>query len=242
MSGTQNTTQARISGRPAAAGRATGGQARIERPTRRSRKTRQSLVEAARTLLEEQGVAALTVKAVTDRAEVGHGTFYHHFPSTEAVLAAGIEESMREFSAAMERGFSDAGDKTWVFVASMSSTFRMLAAHPALPWMLERPQLLAAALREACGPFALRDVEAMIAAGDVDASVRGRTGRYWEWVIIGALLDAAERPKQRRRIEERLIELVLRILGFDDARTASLLARLNADAPIRSSAKRSRHS
>ena len=62
-------------------------------------------VDAARALLEAEGVSALTVKAVTDRADVGHGTFYHHFPSTEAVLAAGIEESMREFSKAMERGF-----------------------------------------------------------------------------------------------------------------------------------------
>src|SRR6266404_4065126 len=131
----------------------------IERPTRRSRKTRLALIEAARALLEEEGVGALTVKAVTDRADVAHGTFYHHFPSTEAVLAAGIVESMREFALEMERGFADAADKSWVMVASLSSTFRMLTAHAALPWMLERPHVLAEALREACGPFARHDVE-----------------------------------------------------------------------------------
>jgi AcrR family transcriptional regulator len=198
--------------------------ARIERTSRRSIKTRKALVDAARELLEEQGVAALTVKAVTARADVGHGTFYHHFASTEAVLAAGIEASMREFAAAIEREFAEASDKAWVFARSMSSTFRMLASHPALPWMLERPQLLAAALREACGPFARRDVEAMIAAGDVRPDVRERAGRYWEWIIIGALADAAERPNKRQAIEGSLVELVLRILGLDDARILDLVS------------------
>ena len=205
-------------------------EAAIERPGRRSRRTRRELIEAARSLLEEQGVAALTVKAVTDRADVGHGTFYHHFSSTEAVLSAGIEESMREFSQAMERDFSDTGDKVWVFVASMSSMFRMLAAHPALGWMLERPQVLAAALREACGPFARRDIEAMVEAGDIRADVLGKATRYWEWLIIGALVDAAASARGRAQIEHSLLELVLRMLGLDETRIARAIEQLGDGA------------
>lgn len=225
-----------------AAGPGLGAGSRLARTSRRSRKTRLALVEAARTLLEEDGVAALTVKAVTERADVGHGTFYHHFASTEDVLAAGIEESMREFSAAMERGFSDADDKAWVFVASMSGTFRMLASHAALPWMLERPHVLAAALREACGPFARRDVEAMVAAGDVALSAVAGTGRYWEWIIVGALVDVAQHPDQRPLIEARLLELVLRMLGMDDARIRALLARVEGGVPASKKNARSRKS
>ncbi|HXC51122.1 MAG TPA: TetR/AcrR family transcriptional regulator [Candidatus Limnocylindrales bacterium] len=217
-----------ISATEAEAGRRPAAIPTIERPTRRSRKTRKDLVDAARELLEEQGVPALTVKAVTERADVGHGTFYHHFPSTEAVLAAGIEASMREFAAAIEREFSEASDKAWVFVKSMSSTFRMLTRHPALPWMLERPQVLAAALREACGPFARRDVAAMVAAGDVHGDALPRVGHYWEWIIVGALSDAAGRPLEQSRIEAGLIEMVLRILGLDDARIRRLLSSLDA--------------
>jgi len=199
----------------------------FDRPTRRSRKTRRALVDAARAILEEEGVPALTVKAVTERADVGHGTFYHHFPSTESVLSAAIEESMREFASEMERRFSDADDKAWVFVASMSSTFRMLARHPALPWMLERPQVLAAALRDACGPFARRDVAAMIAAGDVAGDAVRHMGRYWEWIIVGALVDTASRSREQPAIEMHLLEMVLRTLRFDDDRTRALLARVD---------------
>jgi AcrR family transcriptional regulator len=197
-----------------------------ERPGRRSRRTRRELLEAARAVLEEDGLAALTVKAVTERADVGHGTFYHHFPSTEALLAAAIEESMRELSEAMQAGFADADDKAWVFVASLSNTFRMLVAHPALGWMLERPHVLATSLREACGPFARRDLDAMIAAGDVDAAGLGRAARYWEWVIVGALVDAAAHPADVGRIEESLLALVLRLVGLDAARVSRLIARV----------------
>src|SRR5688572_29569523 len=84
-----------------------------------TRRSRRDLLAAARALLEEQGVAALTAKAVTDRADVGYGTFYHHFESTEALLTACIEESMRDFAADMQRDFADADDKAWVFTASM---------------------------------------------------------------------------------------------------------------------------
>lgn len=204
--------------------------------TRRARRTRRELVEAARRLLEEQGVAELTVKGVTERADVGHGTFYHHFASTEAVLAAAIEESMRELSVEMERGFADADDKVWVFVASMSGTFRMLAAHPALAWMVERPQVLAAALREACGPFARRDLAAMVAAGDVDANVLGQATRYWEWLIIGALVDVAAGAREVRSVERSLLELVLRTLGVASVRVENVMGRL-ATTPAARQAK-----
>jgi hypothetical protein len=92
--------------------------------------------------------------------------------------------------------------------------------------MLERPGVLAAALREACGPFARRDVAAMVAAGDIGADTLGRATRYWEWLLIGALVDGATNPRESRRIEESLVELVLRLLGFGPKRVTMLIERL----------------
>jgi AcrR family transcriptional regulator len=213
--------------------------AAIDRPGRRSRRTRGELVAAARALLAEEGVEALTVKAVTDRADVGHGTFYHHYPSTEALLTDAIEASMREMSEALEKGFASADDKAWVFVASMSATLRALAGHPALGWMLERPHVLATALREACGPFAMRDIDAMVAAGDVDRDVLDKAPHYWEWLIIGALVDVAAGRRSLERIEEDLLGFVLRVLGLGEARIHALLARLGREsAPAARKAKR----
>ncbi|MEL5989900.1 TetR/AcrR family transcriptional regulator [Microbacterium phosphatis] len=65
---------------------------------------RESLVEAARELYADNGVAATTPRQVLARSGVGQGSLYHHFPSkrdlavaavtrtVDRALAAGIED------------------------------------------------------------------------------------------------------------------------------------------------------
>lgn len=56
---------------------------RIER---HKQETRQRLMEAAVMLVQQHGFTKLTVKAITELADVGHGTFYVHFESKEALI------------------------------------------------------------------------------------------------------------------------------------------------------------
>jgi len=72
------------------------------------------------------------------------------------------------------------------------------------------------------------DVEAMVTAGDIRSRIPVLAGRYWEWLVIGALFDAAKHPGDRRTIESNLVDLMLRILGLEDARIAALLERLRS--------------
>lgn len=212
----------------------------IDRPGRRSRLTRRVLVEAALSLLDERGVEGLTVRAVTERADLGHGTFYHHFPSTEALLAEALEHSLRELSREMEQGFADAPDKLWVFVASLTRMLRMLAAHPALAWMVGRPTVLANAVREACGPFAMRDVRAMVETGVVSADLPVAMGDLWPWMIVGALLDVEAGRRTLAEVEEGLLRLLLFSLGLERSRTDPVLARLGHGKPARAAGPRAR--
>lgn len=53
----------------------------------RSRRTLERIVEAAESLLAEEGIDATTVKAVMARAGVGPGSFYARFEGREALLA-----------------------------------------------------------------------------------------------------------------------------------------------------------
>lgn len=55
------------------------------RPKKRER-TRDALLVAAQEILLDGGAAALTVREVTARAEVSHGTFYNHFESIERLV------------------------------------------------------------------------------------------------------------------------------------------------------------
>jgi AcrR family transcriptional regulator len=76
-----------------------GGEWPDEAPGRRERKklaTRQALHRAATELVEERGLANVTVEAITERADVAVRTFFNYFPSKEeAVLEREPDRSKR---------------------------------------------------------------------------------------------------------------------------------------------------
>lgn len=53
-----------------------------------AQETRRRIVQAIFELHSEQGVAATTMKQIADRAGVGVGTVYHHFPSLDQTVQA----------------------------------------------------------------------------------------------------------------------------------------------------------
>lgn len=58
----------------------------LSRAERRKQETRQRLIAAATKLLATGGYANLTVRAVTDEADVGYGTFYLHFSDKDEIV------------------------------------------------------------------------------------------------------------------------------------------------------------
>ena len=69
-----------------------------ENVSRRERKkfaTEQKLIKAAIGLVSEKGLFDVTVEQITERADVGKGTFFNYFPSKEHLLAS-IFHSKRE--------------------------------------------------------------------------------------------------------------------------------------------------
>lgn len=71
---------------------------------------RQALVEAALTLVQEEGAAALTLRAAARLAGVTQAAPYRHFADKDALLAAVAEEGFRAMEAAMRRALEEAGD------------------------------------------------------------------------------------------------------------------------------------
>ncbi|MFQ5580340.1 MAG: TetR/AcrR family transcriptional regulator [Nitrospiria bacterium] len=61
-------------------------QALLTRTERRKEKTRGVLMSVALDLFYEKGIYWTTVENMTERADVGKGTFYQHFETKEAIL------------------------------------------------------------------------------------------------------------------------------------------------------------
>jgi AcrR family transcriptional regulator len=64
------------------------------RTERRSRKTRAKLMRAALQLFRERGVDLTTIAEITERSDLGKGTFYRHFESKSALLLALTEDAV----------------------------------------------------------------------------------------------------------------------------------------------------
>ncbi|NEQ46570.1 MAG: TetR/AcrR family transcriptional regulator [Leptolyngbya sp. SIOISBB] len=73
---------------------------------------RNTLLAIATELLAENGVQALSLRKMAQRAGVSHNAPYMHFPDKDAVLAAIAEEGFRLLTVDVESAISQAGDNT----------------------------------------------------------------------------------------------------------------------------------
>ena len=66
----------------------------LSRRERKKEETRHRIFAAAIALFREKGFEATTVDEITEKADVGRGTFFNYFPKKEAVLAYLSEERL----------------------------------------------------------------------------------------------------------------------------------------------------
>ena len=77
----------------------------------------QALTTAARAILEEEGLAKLSLRAAARRAGVSQAAPYHHFRDKEALLASVATQGHKDFAAALQAGMERAGPapgEAWV--------------------------------------------------------------------------------------------------------------------------------
>jgi AcrR family transcriptional regulator len=69
------------------------------RAQRRANKTRTKLLDAALAVFTEIGVDAASIEKITEKADVGKGTFYRHFADKQQLLQSLIEEAIEKLVA-----------------------------------------------------------------------------------------------------------------------------------------------
>src|SRR4030065_462062 len=69
----------------------------MEKIDRRIKRTQKMLQEALISLTLEKGFDAVTIRDITERADVGYTTFFRHYPDKEALLADVLNSMRVEF-------------------------------------------------------------------------------------------------------------------------------------------------
>lgn len=78
----------------------------LSRHQRRRQQTRKQLIQAAVELVLEKGYEAVTIFDITERADLGRGTFYIHFKDKEDILWSAIQDGLRETEAEAHKQFN----------------------------------------------------------------------------------------------------------------------------------------
>ena len=93
---------------------------------------RDALVRAARTILEKQGLAALSLRGVARVVGVSPAAPYHHFPDKQALLDAVAAQGFDALTAAMEKRMAKKTDPTARLDASGVGYVTFALENPAL--------------------------------------------------------------------------------------------------------------
>jgi len=102
---------------------------------------RNALLDAARAILEEESLAALSLRAVARRAGVSHAAPYRHFPNHEALLVELATEGFAELKGGIVEAAAAPGEKTDRIASVGAAYMRFVARRPALARLMFGPQL-----------------------------------------------------------------------------------------------------
>jgi AcrR family transcriptional regulator len=94
------------------------GAVALRRGDRRVQRTRQLLLNALLSLIQEKGFEALSVQDIIDRANVGRATFYAHFENKEDLLVSGLEDfrtAIKEHQRRLLREAARSDERSFLF-------------------------------------------------------------------------------------------------------------------------------
>lgn len=169
---------------------------------------KQALVLAGIEILERDGLAALSLRAIAAKVDVSHTAPKNHFGSLRGLLTAIAAEGFLRHARLMREGLSDASGREARLAAAMTGYVRFARAHPALFLLMFSAQH--------CD---FEDPELRRAAEDSYA-VLAEIARDLDW-------DKADAPGAQRRTETMLWSLVH---GYAQLSNAGLLRATDRDA------------
>ena len=207
------------------------------RVDRRKARTRAALVEAAVALIGEGRGERASVQEITDRADVGFGSFYNHFESKEQLFATASVELLERWGRLIDAACAGINDPAEVFAVSFRISGRLGWTNPTIAQFLVGGGLQVLRAKVGLAPRALRDIKAgqasgRFSVGNADIALTATAG-----ALLGLLQQHLARPRGLRLdAVDDTAAAVLRYLGVPAHEAEALVARPLPDvAPAPSS-------
>jgi len=186
------------------------------RRAKKQRETRIKLLEAAHSVMKDSGVDAARIADITDKADIGFGTFYNYFPDKDTLAREVLDciiHDLGERITAVTKPLRET-DMTLAMGISNRLVLRAAMADPIWRWWALRPDLLFDRMSQGVGPYALEDVGIAIKNGKSQLK-EDQAEAAWAlavWVMVGGIHDliVGSRPAESAAL---VAHSCMRVLG-----------------------------
>jgi AcrR family transcriptional regulator len=196
----------------------------LGRRDRRKAESIRRLLDAAGQLIAENGVKNLRISDVTDRADLGFGTFYTYFETKDALIEAVVAEAVAQLASTIGSAALEFSDPAEAASVSYRRFLRFGVAEPQLARVLVELDRANNIFEDAVTPWAREILERGSSSGRFDLAdieLGLTTVAASALAAIRAILDG--RIEAGQATESHGAEFMLRGFGLD-ANTAHDIA------------------
>ena len=129
--------------------------------------SKDKIIEAAIIHLNREGLNNFTATSLTRSANLGYGTFYKYFSSTEDVLESAIKKNVMDWSLMISESNKKETDRLLAFLEAIYKTILQVSNNASMRWLLEKPNYFVEIYFDLTRHHAIEDVKSAVASGQL---------------------------------------------------------------------------
>lgn len=196
----------------------------VGRRARKAERTRRSILDAARAQMAAGGPESVTISAITERADLGLGTFYNYFKSRDELIDAVIYDVVETLGRRLDDLTKDMSDAAEIYSFSLRHLMHTAVSDPVWGWFVVRLGIAQEGLLSSLGPRASRDIQKGVDSGRFDVSDVPLASAMTFGALLSAMhsyLDDGTATDPSQRYSENLLRMVG--VAKDEARRVAQL-------------------
>ena len=173
--------------------------------------SKDKLIEAAVKHLNREGLNNFTATALTRSANLGYGTFYKYFSSTEDVLESAIKKNVTDWSLMISESNKKEPDRLLAFLEAIYKTILQVSNNASMRWLLEKPNYFVEIYFDLTRHHAIEDVKSAIASGQLTSEYLENFETKFKlhlWQICGGI-SMVDEGYNYKEIALELIKLII---------------------------------
>ena len=173
--------------------------------------SKDKLIEAAVVHLNREGLNNFTATSLTRSANLGYGTFYKYFSSTEDVLESAIKKNVSDWSQMISESNKNDPDRLFAFLEAIYKTILQISNNASMRWLLEKPNYFVEVYFDLTRHHAIEDVKSAIANGQLSPEYLENFETKFKlhlWQICGGI-SMVDEGYNYKEIALELVKLII---------------------------------